>query len=161
MPCHVANSLGLLQPEYSITFGNSVQFSSIAPLCLTLCDPIDGLPIHHQLLEFTQIHVHWVSDAIQPPHPLSSPSSPAFNLSQHQGLFQLVSSSHQVTKVLEFQLQYKSLQWTFRTDLLLDGLVRSIFSPKDSQGSPTNSSKASVLWNSAFFIELWNLRFQS
>ena len=77
-----------------------------------------GLPVHHQLPEFTQTHVHWVGDAIQPSHPLSSPSPPAFNLSQHQGLFQWVSSSHQVVKVLEFQLQHQSCQWTFRTDCL-------------------------------------------
>ena len=82
----------------------SGQFSSVAQLCLTLCNPIDcgtpGPPVHHQLPEFTQTHVHRVSDAIQPSHPLSSPSAPAFNLSQHHGLFQWVSSSHQVTKVL-------------------------------------------------------------
>ena len=77
-----------------------------------------GLPVHHQLVEFTQTHVHWVSDATQPPHPLSSPSPPAFNLSQHQGLFQWVSSSHQVAKVLEFQPQHQSFQWIFRTDFL-------------------------------------------
>ena len=77
-----------------------------------------GLPVHHQLPEFTQPHVHWIGDAIQPSHPLSSPSPPAFNLSQHQGLFQWVSSSHQVVKVLEFQLQHQSCQWTFRTNCL-------------------------------------------
>ena len=68
-----------------------------------------GLPVHYQLLEFTQTHVHWVGDAIQPSHPLSSPSPPAFNLSQHQGLFKWVSSLHQVAKVLEFQLQHQSI----------------------------------------------------
>ena len=76
------------------------------------------LPVHHQLLEFTQTHVHWIGDAIQPSHPLSSPSPPALNLSQHQGLFKWVSSSHQVAQVLEFQLQHQSFQWTTRTDLL-------------------------------------------
>ena len=85
-----------------------VQFSSVAQSCLTLCDPMNcsmpGLPVHHQLLEFTQTHVHRVSDAIQPSHPLSSPSPPAPNPSQHQSLFQWVSSSHAVAKVLEFQL---------------------------------------------------------
>ena len=77
------------------------------------------IPVHHQLLELTQTHVHQVSDAIQPSHPLSSPS-PAFNLSQHQGMsqFQWVSSSHQVAKVLEFQLQHQSFQWIFRTGFL-------------------------------------------
>ena len=98
------------------------QFSSVAQSCPTFCDPMDRstpvLPVNHQLLEFTQTHIHWVSDAIQPSHPLSSPSPPALNLSQHQGLFKWVSSSHQVAKVLEFQLQHQSFQWTPRTDLL-------------------------------------------
>ena len=98
------------------------QFSSVTQLLPTLCDPMDcstpGLPVHHQLPEFTQTHVHWVSDANQPSHLLSSPS-PAFNLSQHQGLFKWVSSSHQVAKVLEFQLRHQSFQWIFRTDFLL------------------------------------------
>ena len=97
-------------------------FSSVAQSCPTLCDPMNcsmpGLPVHHHLLESIQTHVHWVSDAIQPSHPLLSPSPPTFNLSQHQGLSQWVSSSHQVAKVLEFQLQLQSFQWTPRTDLL-------------------------------------------
>ena len=84
------------------------QFTSVAQSCLTLCDPMNlstpGLPVHRHLLEFTQTCVHWVSDAIQPSHPLLSPSSPAHNPSQHQSLFQWVNSSHEVTKVLEFQL---------------------------------------------------------
>ena len=99
-----------------------VQLSSVAQSCPTLRDPMDcstpGLPVHRQLPEFTKTHVHWVSDTIQPSHPLSSPFPPAFNLSQHQGLFQWVSSSHQVAKVLEFQLQHQSFQWIFRTDFL-------------------------------------------
>ena len=86
---------------------HSVQFSSVAQSCLTLCDSMNlstpGLPVHHQLSEFTQIHVHRVSDAIQPSHPLSAPS-PAPNPSQHQSLFQRVNSSHEVARVLEFQL---------------------------------------------------------
>ena len=90
----------------------SVQFSSGAQSCPALCDPMDcsmpGLPVHHHLPELTQTHVHWVSDTIQPSHPLLAPSPPTFNLSQHQGLFQWVSSSHQVFKVLGFQLQYQS-----------------------------------------------------
>ena len=85
-----------------------LHFSSVIQLCPTLCDPMDrstpGLPVHHQLPEFTQTHVHWVSDAIQPSHPLSSLSPPAPNPSQHQSLFQWVNSSHEVAKVLEFQL---------------------------------------------------------
>ena len=87
---------------------SSVQFSSVAQSCLTLCDPMNcstpGLPVHRQLLEFTQTHVHWFGDAIQPSHPLSSPSPPAPSPSQHQSLFQWVNSSHEVAKVLEFQL---------------------------------------------------------
>ena len=114
----------------------SVQFSSVTQLGLTLCTPMNcstpDLPVHHQLLESTQTHDHWVNDAIQPSHPLSSPSPPALNLSQHQGLFQWVSSSHEVAKVLEFQLQHQSFQWTPRTDLLQDGLVGSPCSPRDS-----------------------------
>ena len=100
----------------------SVQFSSVAHSCQTLCDRMNRsmprLPVHHQLPESTQTHVHCVCDAIQPPHPLSSPSPPALSLSQHQDLFKWVSSSHQVAKVLEFQLQHQSLQWTPRTNLL-------------------------------------------
>ena len=95
---------------------------SVTKLCLTLCDPMDhsvrGFPVLHQLLEFVQTHVHWVDDVIQPSHPLSSPSPPALNLSQHQDLFQWVSSSHQVAQVLELRLQHQSFQWIFRTDFL-------------------------------------------
>ena len=102
-----------------------------------------GLPVHRPLLEFTQTHVHWVGDAIQPFCPLSSPSPPAFNLSQHQGLFHWVSSSHQVAEVLEFQLQHQSFQWIFRTDFLYDGLVGRPCSPWDSQeSSPTPQFKS-------------------
>ena len=99
-----------------------VQFSLVAHSCLTLCNPMDcsmpGFPVHHQLLKLAQTHVHWVGDAFQPSHPLSSPSPPAFNLSHHQSLFKWVSSSHQVAKVLEFQLQHQSFQWIFRTVFL-------------------------------------------
>ena len=116
-----------------------VQFSSVTQWCPTLCDPMNhsmpGLPVHHQLLEFTQTHVHWVSDAIQPSHPLSCLFPPAFNLSQHQGLFKWVSPLHQVAKILEFQLQHQSFQWTPKTDLLQNGLVGSPCSPRDSQES--------------------------
>ena len=100
----------------------SYHFSSVAQSCLTLCDPMNrsmpGLLVHHQLSEFAQTHIHWDSDAIQPSHPLSSPSPPAPNPSQHQSLFQWVSSSYEVAKVLKFQLQHQSFQWTPRTDLL-------------------------------------------
>ena len=113
----------------------SSQFSSVTQLCPTLCEPMDwsmpGLPVYHQLLEFTQTHVHWVGDAIQSSHPLPSPSPPGFNFSQHQGLFQWAISSHQVTTVLEFQLLHQSFQWIFRTDFLYDGLVGSPCSPSN------------------------------
>ena len=117
----------------------SVQFSSVAQSCPTLFDPMNrstpGLLVHHHCLEFTQTHVHQVSDAIQPSHPLSSPFPPAPNPSQHQSLFQWVNSSHEVAKVLEFQLQYHSLQRNPRADLLQNGLVGSPCSPRGSQES--------------------------
>ena len=134
----------------------SVQFSSVAQSCPTLCDPMNcstpGLHVHHQLPEPTQIHVHWVGDAIQPSYPLSSPSAPTFNLSQHQGLFKWVSSSHQVTKVLELQLQISpsnkysgliSLRMDWFDLLAVQGTLKSF---------QHRSSKASVLRCSAFFI---------
>ena len=131
----------------SYFFKSPLQFSSVSQSCPTLCDSMNrsmpGLPVHHQLLEFTQTHIHWVSDAIKPSHPLSFPSPPAFNLSQHQGLFKWVSSSHQEAKVLEFQLQHQSFQWTLRTDLLQNGLVGSPCSPRDPQeSSPTPQFKS-------------------
>ena len=104
------------------TFDAFSSVSSVAQSCPILCDPMDcstpGFPVHHQLPELTQTHVHRFSDAIQSSHPLSAPSPPAFNLSQYQGLFQWVSSSHQVAKVLELQLQHQSFQWIFGTDFL-------------------------------------------
>ena len=112
-----------------------------------------SFPVLHHLLERPQIYAHWDSDAIQPFHPLSSPSPSAFNLSQHQGLFQWVGSSHQVAKVLELQLQHQSFQWIFRTDFLMDWLVGSPCCLRDSQeSSPTpqfesiNSSVLSLLY---------------
>ena len=103
-------------------FSVQVQFSSVTQSRPTICDPMDcstpGLPVHHQLTEFTQTHAHRDGNAIQPSHPLSSPSPPTFNLSQRQSLFKWVSSSDRVAKVLEFQPQHQSFQWTFRTDLL-------------------------------------------
>ena len=98
------------------------QFSSVTQSCLTLWDPVNlstpDLPVHHQLPESIQTHVHWVGDVIQPFYRLSFPSPPALNFSQYQGLFKWVSSSHQGVKVLEFQLQHQFFQWTLRTDLL-------------------------------------------
>ena len=139
---------------------NIFQFSSVTQSCLTRCDRMDCsmpcLPVCHQFLVHAQTRVHQVGDAIQPSHPLSSPSPPAFNLSQHQGLFKWVSSSHQVAIVLEFQLQHQSFQWIFRTDFLYNGLVESPRSPRDSQeSSPTpqfksiSSSVLSILYSPA------------
>ena len=140
-----------------VTHNTSVQFSSVAQSCSTLCNPMDfstpGFHVHHQLPEFIQIHVYWVGDAIQPSHPLSSPSLLAFHLSQHQGLFQWVSSSHQVARVLEFQFQHQSFQWifrliSFRIDwfdfLAIQGTLKSLLQH--------HSSKASILWCSVFFM---------
>ena len=129
----------------------------VTQLSLTLCDPMDcsisGLHVHHQLPEFTQTHVHWVGDAIEPSHPLSSPSPPALNLSQHQGLFKWVSSSHQMAKILGvFSLsispsnEYSGLI-SFRMDwldlLAVQGTLKSLLQH--------HSSKASILQCSAFF----------
>ena len=134
----------------------SVQFSSVAQSCPTLCDPMNhsmpGLPVHHKLPEFTHTHVHRVSDAIQPSHPLVSPSPPAPNPSQHQSLFQWVNSSHEVAKVLEFQLQHQSFQWTPRTDLLQNGLVGSPCGPRDSQESSLTPQFKSINSSALSFL---------
>ena len=132
-------------------------FSSVTQSCLTLWDPTNhstpGLPVHHQLPELAQTHVHRVSDAIQSSHPLLSPFPPAFNLSQHQGLFKWVSSSHQVAKVLElnFSISHSNefsrlisfgMDWL---DLLaVQGTLKSFLQH--------HSSKASILWCSTFFM---------
>ena len=142
----------------SVQFSRTVQFSHSVIPKQRLCDPMNrstpGLPVHHQLPEFTQTHIHRVGDAIQPSHPLSSPSPPALNLSQHQGLFQGVNSSREVAKVLEFQLQHHSFQRNPRAGLLQNGLVGSPCCPRDSQeSSPTlqfksiNSSVFSLLYS--------------
>ena len=137
------------------SISQSVQFSSVTQSCLTLCDPVDCstlcIPVHHQLPELTQTHVHRVGDAIQSSHPQLSPSPPAFNLSQEQGLFKWISSSHQVARLLERQHQF--FQWIFRTDFLVDWLVWSPYSPRDSQeSSPIPQFKSSILQCLAFFI---------
>ena len=119
---NIGNSIRLMICFLPTIILSSVQFSSVAQSCLTLCDPVDcsmpGFPVPQHLPELVQTHVHWVGDAIQPSHPLSSPSPSAFNFYQHQGLFQWVSSSHQVAKVLELQLQHQFFQYIFRTDFL-------------------------------------------
>ena len=129
----------------------SVQSLSRVWLCDSMNRSMPGLPVHHHLLEFTQTHVHWVGDAIQPSRPLSSPSPPAPSPSQPQGLFQWVNSSHEVAKVLEFQLQHQSFQWQpgliFRMDwldlLAVQGTLKSLLQH--------HSSKASIFRCSAFF----------
>ena len=110
-----------------------------------------GFPVPHHLPEFAQVHVHWVNDAIQPHHPLSSPSPPALNLSQHQGLFQWVPL-HQVAKVLELQLQHQSFQWGFRVDLKIDWFDLLAVQETLKSLLQDHSSKASILQRSAFFI---------
>jgi len=111
-----------------------------------------ALLVLHHLLDFAQVHVHCISDAVQPSH-LLTPSSPsALNFSQHQGLFQWVIISHQMTKILALQLQHQSFQWIFRVDRPEDWLVWSPCCPRDFQeSSPAHSSKVSILWHSAFF----------
>ena len=140
----------------SVQFSWSVMSNSLQPMDCSMPSicPSPTAPVHHQLLEPTQTHVHWVTVAFQSSPPLSSSSPPAFNLSQHQGFFQGVSSSHQVAKVLEFQLQLQSFQRTFRTDFLQEWLVGFRCSPSDSQeSSPTpqfksiNSSELSFLYS--------------
>ena len=134
----------------------SVQFSSVAQSCLTLCDPVNrstpGLPARHQLPEFTQTHIHRVRDAIQPSHPLSSPSPPAPNPSQHQSLFQQVNSSHEVAKVLGVSASASVLPLnpgllSFKMDwlhlLAVQETVKNLLQH--------HSSKASILQRSAFF----------
>ena len=121
--CSITQPCTILCDPQEVSQDHSwVQISSVTQSCPTLCDPTDysipGLLVHHQLPEFTQTHVQWIADAIQPSHPLLSPSPPAFNLSHHQVLFKWVSSSHQLAKVLEFQLQHQSFQWIFRIDFL-------------------------------------------
>ena len=154
---------------YILWLFSLVQFSH--SLCLNLCNPRDcrtpGFPVHHQLLELTQTHVNCVGGAIQPSHPLLSPSPPAFNLSQHQGLFQWVNSSHQVAKVLEFQPQYQSFQWTpglvyFRMDwldlLAVQGTLESFPTPqfKSINSSVRIQLYSFSIWKSIFtplFVE--------
>ena len=116
------NCVGIPYPTLLRVCIYTVCCCSVRQSCQTLCHPMDcsipGFPVLHHLPELAQTHVLWVSDDIQPCHPLLSPSPPAFNLSQHQGLLQRVGSSHQVAKLLEPQLQHQSFQWIFRIDFL-------------------------------------------
>ena len=138
--------------RYIYIYYQSVR--SVAQSCSTL-RPLDysipGFPVHHQFPELAQTHVHWVGDGIQPSHPLSPPSPPTFNLSQHQGLFQWVSSLHQVAKVLEFQLQHQSLQWVIQ-DWFPSGLTGWISLP--SKGLSRVFSNTTVQKHQFFGIQL-------
>ena len=133
------------------------QFSSVTQSCPTLCDPMDystpSFLALHDLLELAQAHIYWVSDNIQSSHPLSSPSPPAFNLSQHQSLYQRVSSSYHVAKEWELQLQHQSVQWIFRIDFILDWLFDLLAVQRTLKSLlQHHSSKASILQHSAFFM---------
>ena len=134
----------------------SDQFSSVFQSCPTLCDPINhstpGIPVPHQLPQSTQTHVYRVGEAIRPSYPLSSPSPLAPNPSQHQGVFQWVSSSHEVAKELELQLQYQSFQWTPRTDLLYYGLIGSPCSSRGSQQSSPTPQFKSINFSALSFL---------
>ena len=134
----------------------SVQFSSVTQSCPTFCNSMNhstpGLPVHHQLPESTQTHVDWVSDAIQSSHSLSSPS-PVLNLSQHQDLFQWVSSLHQLAKVLEFQpLIFSSLLSSHYCYLGLEGSVLSIWIPVSTYSMNEHCGVFSTRWTLAWFI---------
>ena len=134
----IKSNLSIFSCISSVQFSRSVMSDSVTPWIAAR-----QASVHHQLLEFTQTHIHRVGDAIQPSHPLSYPSSPAPNPSQDQSLFQWVNSSHEVAKVLEFQLQHHSLQRNPRLDLVQNGLVGSPCSPRDSQeSSPTPQFKS-------------------
>ena len=148
--------LAIITSYFCDSSSSSVQFSSVAQSCPTLCDPMNhsmpGLPVHHQLQEFTQTHVHWVNDAIQPSHPLSSPSPPAHNPSQHQSLFQWVNSSMKWPKYWSFRFSISPSKKipgliSFRMDwldlLAVQGTLKSLLQH--------HRSKASFLRRSAFF----------
>ena len=141
---------------YNMTTIVTFQFSSVTQSCPTLCNPMNrsmpGLPVHHQLLEFAQTYVHWVGDAIQPSHPLLSLSPPGFNLPHHQGLFQWVSSLHQVAKVLQFHFSISlsneysgliSFKINWLKFLAVQGTLKTF---------PTPQFKSINSWHLAFFI---------
>ena len=134
------------------------QFSSVAQSCPTLCDPMNrsmpGLPIHHQLPEFTQIHVHRVGDAIQPSHPLSSPSPPAPNPSQHQGLSQWVNSSHKVAKIFEFQLQHQSFQCIIILSYNFEYFLKACIIAIIKNRRPNNNSNSYEVLNSCHSLSI-------
>ena len=137
-------------PGKSTGVGSHCLLRSVTQSCPTLCDPIDcsmpGFPVHHHLSEFAQIHIHWVSDGIQPSHPQSPPPPPALNLSQHQGLFQWVGSLHKVAKVLEVQLQYQSLFDIFYFFVFLGYILYNFF-------------KSSVSWIISSVVDLFIINF--
>ena len=151
-PCWDSNpdclipKLALLTPKSVSKQKMHAACCSVVKSCPTLCDPMDcsmsGLSVPHHLPEFAQVHVHWISDVIQPSHPLLPSSSSTFSLSQHQGLFQWVSCSHQVSKVLELELQHQSVQWIQGWfPLGLTGLI-SLQSKDSQESSPTPQFKS-------------------
>ena len=170
MPPYGAGHLSLILKtilKHFVVLQIPVQFSSVAQSYPTLWDPMNcstpGLPVHHHLLEFTQTHVHRVGDAIHPSHPLSSPFPPAPNPSQHQSLFQWVSSLHEVAKVLEFHLasflpmntqDWSPLEWTGCFSLQSKGLSR-VFSNTTVQKEQFSSTQLSPQSNS--HIHTWPL----
>ena len=156
LPCQKDLLLCFLENAYSVRKVGLVQFNSVTQSCPTLCNPMNrstpGLPIHHQLPEFTQTHVHWVGDAIQPSHPLSSPSPPALSLSQHQGLFKWVSSLPQVAQYWSFSSasvlpmntqDWSPLEWTGWISLQSKGLSR-VFSNTTAQKHQFFSAQLSL-----------------
>ena len=147
--CFVVYSACLLTP--------SVQFSSVTQSCLTLCEPmgcsLPGFPVLHRLPEFAQTHVHWVGDAIQPSHALSSPAPPAFNLAQHQGLFQRVGSSHQVAKDWSFSFSISpSKEYSGMISFMVDRLDLLAVQGTLESLLQHHSSKASIFRCSGFFV---------
>ena len=154
---HIITSIILGDGVYMCVYMYISVYQSVQSLsCVWLCYPMDcstpDFPVHHQLPEPDQTHVLHVGDAIQPSHLLLSPSPPSFTLFQDQGLFQWVSSSHQVAKVSEFQLKHQSFQWIFRTDFFRMDWLDLLAVQEILKSLQHHSSKASILWCSAFFI---------
>ena len=156
---HHSEWTGVVLELWQMALNLSVQFSSVTQSSLTLCNPMDcrtpGFPVHYHLLEFIQTHVHWVGDTIQPSRPLSSPSPPTFNLSQHWDIFQWVSFLHQVAEVLELQLQHQSISpFNEYSELISFQDWLDLFAVQGTLKSllQHHNSKASILQHSAFII---------
>ena len=154
MLCSWVNNVKMsIVPKFTY---QSVQFSSVTQSCLTLCNSMNhskpGLPVHHQLPEFTQTHVHWVGDAIQPSHPLSSPSPPAPNPPSTRVLSN--ESTLRMRWLKYWSFSFSIFQWTPRTDLLQDGLVGSLCSPRDSQESSPTPQFKSINFSPLSFLHI-------